>query len=78
MFDAIIALLTTLNTLSPLAVIALLALVLFYQGKNDRKLHVMKTNDLHHLPEVVETLQRIEVNMERNFATVIAKLNGKH
>lgn len=77
MFDALIALLNVLNTLSPLAVIALLALVLFYQARNEKKLHVMKTNDLHHLPEVVETLQRIEVSMERNFAVILSKLNGR-
>ena len=79
MFESLVSLLATLNSLSPLAVIALLALVLFYQAKNEKNLHTLRTNDLHEFPDVIEALRRIEVSMEKNFSTIIAKLNGgKH
>lgn len=85
MFESLVALLGVLNTLSPLAVIALLALVLFYQAKNKESIHSLRTNDLHELPDLAQSfrdiaaaLQRIETNQATNFATIIAKLNGRH
>ena len=84
----LIAFLTLLNSLTPLGIIALLTLVLFYQARNN---HIasetaekaalvakkMSTNDLHDLPEIAETLRRMEVSMERYFALIIATLNRK-
>lgn len=79
--DSVIEIIKTLNTLSPLGVIALLALVLFYQAKNNKAavdssktLHTVRTNDLHELPEIAETLRRIEVTQSQAFATIIARL----
>ena len=72
--SALITLLTTLNSLSPLAVIALLGLIIWTMVRNHKEL---KDNDLHSLPEVVETLRRMETAQAAGFATIIAKLNGK-
>ena len=79
--DALIQLLNTLNSLSPLAVIALLGLIIYKQIKdkssNDASVTEIKDNHLHDLPEILSTLQRIEVSMSENFAYIKARVNGK-
>lgn len=77
MTDSLIALLNALNALSPLAVIALLGTIIYMQVKNHKQVETVKHNDLHELPEIAETLRRIEVSMTDNFAYIRAKLNGK-
>lgn len=82
------ALFAAANTLTPLALVGLVIGVLYiqiYRQPSMQDLHVLKTNDLHELPEVasnmrraVDTLQRIETTMSSNFATVIAKLEDKN
>ena len=83
----ILELLKFLNTFSPAGLAALLALVLFYQSRNNKirsestasieeTLHFMRTNDLHELPEILATLQRIERENAASHATIIARLNG--
>ncbi len=78
--DGLTDLLTTLNTLSPLAVIGLLAAIIFMQVRNrtEANAHVahLQSNDLHELPEIAETLRRIEVSMTENFAYIKARING--
>lgn len=81
--EALVSLLNVLNTLSPLAVIALLALVLFMQAKNAKhvesarnEVETLRTNDLHEMPDILATLQRIEVKLGEEFAHIRARLNG--
>lgn len=79
--DTLISLLQTLNSLSPLAVIALLAVVIFYQVKHSNEVVSLKSNDLHELPEMADTLRRIETNQATSFATIIEalrRMNGNH
>lgn len=76
MIRSLVELLHVLNTLSPLAVIALLSVVIYvmvYKQPTKRELNVIKTNDLHYLPEMAETLRRIEVTMGENFAYLRAR-----
>lgn len=89
--EAILSFLAALNSLTPLAVIALLGLAIFMlvKGKTvkddfDGKLHTIKTNDLHELPEMADTLrqilatlQRMEVEMGKEFSHIKARINGK-
>ena len=81
MIESIITLLNTLNTLSPLAVIGLLAVIIYvivYRQPSKQELNVIKTNDLHYLPEMADSLQRIEVNMRENFAYIRATLERRN
>jgi len=77
------SLLQVLNSLSPLAVIALLAVIIFMmvqQNKGTAKqeqVNEIRDNHLHDLPQMLETLQRIEVKLGEEFAYIRAKLNGK-
>ncbi len=78
--EAITGLLGTLNTLSPLAVIALLGTVIFMlvkaKGEMSTHVHTIKTNDLHELPEIAETLRRIELKMGEEFSYIRARFHG--
>lgn len=78
--NAIISLLTMLNSLSPLAVIALLGLVIYMlvKGKQQVTGQVadISDNHLHSLPEIAETLRRMETRMAEDFSWIKAKLNG--
>lgn len=84
--DALTAFLNTLNTLSPLAVIALLGLVIFMLVKAkeakvdvDRKVATITDNHLHGLPDMAESLKRIEgtlQNMNDNIVYIRARVNG--
>lgn len=78
MADSIVAILQTLNTLSPLAVIGLLAVIIYvivYKQPTNRDFHKLTTNDLHELPEIAESLRRIEIVMSENFAYIRARLD---
>ena len=70
----LVSLLAMLNSISPLAVIALLGIVIYKLITNHKEI---KENDLHTLPDILETLQRIEVTQSAAFGTIIAKLNGR-
>jgi uncharacterized membrane protein YhfC len=63
-----------LNELSPLGLAALLTIVIFMQVRGHRKVNKIESNDLHQLPEMLATLQRIEVNQSEAFATIITSL----
>lgn len=82
--DWLISFLNTLNNLTPLAVIALLGVIIFLlvRGKESaatrEQVTTLKENDLHHLPEMIETLRRIEFSLTDNFSWIRAKLNGGH
>ena len=75
--DSLVVLLQALNAMSPVGVIALLALIIYKQVQAARKVTKIETNDLHTLPDMLETLQRIEVLMSREFSYIRARLNGK-
>ena len=81
MIETLLSLLSALNALSPLGVIALLGVVLFFLAKERTavisKVDNIADNHLHDLPEILATLQRMEVNMSSNFEYIKAKLNGK-
>lgn len=83
--SALVSLFATANTLTPLALVGLMIGVLYiqiYKQPSKQELSVVRDNHLHSLPEVaentwlmVEALRRIEVSQEKNFATVISKLD---
>lgn len=82
--ETIIELLNTLNTLSPLAVIGLLGTVIFLlvKGKTatDTKVETLTTNHLHDLPDMAESLKRIEgllQGMNEHIIYIRARINGK-
>lgn len=84
MVEAIVTLLQTLNTLSPLAIIGLLSVIIYVivwkqptKREFSRELNVIKSNDLHELPEMAESLRRIELMLADNFSYIRAKLNGE-
>ena len=85
--DPILTLLNTLNTLSPLAVIALLGLVIYMLIKSKAKnlfdmgdrVDAISNNHLSGLPEMEDTLRRIEgllQNMNDNIIYIRARING--
>jgi hypothetical protein len=78
--DTIIELLKLLNSLSPLAVIALLGLIIYKQVKDkpasEASVEEIKSNHLHEMPEILATLQRIEVKLGEEFAYIKARING--
>ena len=81
--EPLIGLLTLLNSLSPLAVIGLLATIIYIQmnGKTavDQKVQTVATNHLHDLPEMSESLKRIESllqSINENIIYVRARVNG--
>lgn len=80
MTEAIVKAVEALNTMSPLAIIGLLSLILYinvWKQPTKRELNTIKSNDLHELPEMAETLRRMEHAQTVAFATIIAKLNGR-
>lgn len=86
MIEEIVSIVTALNSLTPVAIIGLLAFVLFYQAKNNKAavdhtetLATIKGNDLHELPEMADTLRRIEYMlqaMNNNIVYIKARVNG--
>ena len=79
----LVSLVGAANSLTPLAIIGLLVIILLYQAKNARhvegarkEVQTIRTNDLHELPEIVATLQRIEVKLSEEFSYIRARLNG--
>jgi hypothetical protein len=80
--ESLMSLLQVLNSLSPLAVIALLAVIIFMmvqQNKGTAKqeqVNEIRDNHLHDLPQMLETLQRIEVKLGEEFAFIRAKLSN--
>lgn len=82
--DWLLPLLTQLNELSPLAVIGLLGVVilLLIKGKGEMtsKVEVLQNNHLHEIAAdikaIADTLQRIEVEMVKEFSWIRARLNG--
>ena len=83
--DNLIKFLEALNSLSPLAIIGLLGTVIFLlvKGKTsvDDKVAVISDNHLHGVQEsldrLLETLQRIEVDMKGEFSYLRARMNGR-
>ena len=73
----IVAILQIIASFSPLAVIALLGVIILFQVRGKRVVALIKKNDLHQLPMILETLQRIEVSLAENFSAIRAKLNGR-
>lgn len=86
--DTITTLLSQLNSLSPLGVIALLGLIIYMLVKAkdakvdvDAKIDMIRDNHLHGLPEMTESLKRIETvlqNINDNLVWVKARINGGH
>ena len=77
MFADLTALIASLNAMSPLAIIALLAFIINHLVRGHRvmtaQVDKLRLNDLHNLPEMMETLRRIEAALTAGFATIIAK-----
>ena len=74
--EPITELLKLLDTLSPLAVIALLGVIILLLVRGKQQVTSIKSNDLHHLGEMSEILQRIEVILAKEFSWIRAKLDG--
>lgn len=77
----IIGIVGALNSLSPLGLAAGLGYVIYLlvRGKQhvQGEIHQIRTNDLHELGDMAETLRRIEVKISEEFSYIRAKLNGK-
>ena len=73
----IVAILQIIASFSPLAVIALLSVIILLQVKGRKEVGSLKENDLHQLPLILETLQRIEVSLSDNFSYIRARINGR-
>lgn len=72
--------LTTLNSMSSLGVIALLAYVIYLQVRNQRRVKSLGDNHLSGLPDMHETLKRIEMRLGEVADHVVwlrARMNGK-
>lgn len=91
MLHEIVEFIAALNTISPIAIIGLLVttLYLMVRGKNtlqntvgqvqtdiQQNMNKLETNDLHELPEIAETLRRIEVKLSEEFSYIRGRLNG--
>ena len=89
--ESLVSFLNSLNTLTPLAVIGLLGLAIFFLvWRNPLKplensLSEVKSNHLHELPAMAEslrdisaTLQRMEVKMGEDFSYLKARINGNN
>lgn len=85
--ESIVSLLSALSAMSPLAVVALLGVVLLFAVKNQKQVTAISDNHLSGLPELEEsmrrmefTLQRIEVKLGEDLSWIRAKLGngGSH
>ena len=78
--ETLVSLLAALNSLTPLAIVGLLAIIIFMlvrqKSETDTKLVSISDNHLSGLPEMQETLHRIELTLERLDAYLRARLNG--
>jgi len=70
-------LLKALNSVTPLGLTVLALLIIMLQVRQSSRVQKIETNDLHNLPEMAETLQRIEVVLNREFSYLRARLNGR-
>lgn len=80
MVESLISLLEVLNTLSPLAVIGLLSVIIYviiWKQPTKQELGIIRNNDLHELPQMAESLRRIEASLAHNFAYIVAKLESE-
>jgi len=78
--DGILELLTALNSMSPLGVTALLGVIIYILVKRQpskAELSDVKTNHLHELPAMAETLRRMESLMIENFTEIRIQLSKK-
>ena len=79
--EYVISLFEAASKLSPIAIIGLLVgllyVVLSKHNQGQAQVEDLRTNDLHELGDMAETLRRIEVQQTQAFATIIAKLNGR-
>ena len=73
--DSIVALLGALNGVSSLGLAVLLGLVLFFQAKNKKDVDAIAHNHLSGLPEITETLQRMERTLAALDSYLRARLN---
>lgn len=81
--ESLITLLELLNGFSPLGIIALLVVVLWYQSRNAvtnaKHLSTIQENHLHPIPDMEDSLKRIETllqSMNDNLIWVRARMNG--
>lgn len=78
--DTMLSDLEMLNAISPLGVIALLGYIIYLQVKSQKGQHRIATNHLHDLPEMVDTLRRIDEKMDKvieNTSYIRGRINGK-
>ena len=73
-------LVSTLNSLSPLGLAGGLAFIIYLQIKQRGRVREIADNHLHGLPEMAESLKRIELNLDAIRDHVVylrARANGK-
>lgn len=73
----IVSIVGAANALTPLGIIGLLVMILLLQARNKKDVAAISNNHLSGLPEIAETLRRIEVKMGEEFSYIRAKLNGR-
>lgn len=72
----IVSVIGAANSLTPLAIIGLLVMILLLQAKNKREVSSISENHLSDMPEIAETLRRIEVKLTEEFSFIRAKLTN--
>ena len=70
--DWLIQIFQIANTLSPIGIIGMLVGLLYLVQVQYKKVHAIETNHLHDLTDI---LQRMERNMEVNFAKILERLD---
>lgn len=74
--DFLTPLIAALNSITPLGEIALLTFIIWKQTKGSQQVATITDNHLHSMPEMLETLQRIEVSLTAIDVYLHARLNG--
>ena len=74
--ETISTVVAALNSLSPLGIIALLSYIIYLQVRSHAQVETIKTNDLHDVPEVIESLRRIELMLATEFSYIRSRLNN--
>jgi hypothetical protein len=67
----------TFNALSPLGLAGLLAFIIYKLIEGNKRLKTVQTNHLHELPEMAETLRRIELNQAKSFTEIVTLLKSR-
>ncbi len=75
--DTLTQIITALNALSPLGLAGLLGFIIYKLIQGNRQLKSVQDNHLHELPEIAETLRRVEAAQTAAFVKMITLLENR-